>query len=249
MHYHSEQFRRSRFGYALLQSNLRVLEAELQFALLPDQEISGLALDVQGEMRRGVPVAKERGQEVFEDIVRKNVDPALLEATQGNNYRLRLYPVPADGTRRVAVRFLQRLTELNGAYALRVPLAFAKHLDNFRVEVLAASDDAPQIDAPTLGLIFKQNGRFYRGVVEKRDFSPEGWVTITLPAPATKSRVDAVQWQDRYFFAANAAVPIRREKRALPNLVTIVWDASGSGENHDHAREYELLDAYFFRHG
>ncbi|MDR1518549.1 MAG: hypothetical protein LBU23_00175, partial [Planctomycetota bacterium] len=60
--------------------NDRVLEGELQFPLLPGQEISGLALDVGGEMRDGVPVPKARGQEIFETVVRNQADPALLEA-------------------------------------------------------------------------------------------------------------------------------------------------------------------------
>ena len=42
--------------------NNRVLEGELQFPLLDNQSISGLALDIQGEMREGVPVAERLAQ-------------------------------------------------------------------------------------------------------------------------------------------------------------------------------------------
>ena len=49
--------------------NRRVLEGELQFPLLPRQEVTGFALDINGKLRDAVPVEKARGQEVFEEIV------------------------------------------------------------------------------------------------------------------------------------------------------------------------------------
>src|SRR3982751_4480258 len=55
--------------------NRRVLEGELQFPLLANQNVLGFALDVNGRMREAVPVDKARGQAVFEDITRGQVDP------------------------------------------------------------------------------------------------------------------------------------------------------------------------------
>jgi len=45
--------------------------------------VLGFALDVNGRMREAVPVDKARGQAVFEDITRGQVDPGLLQITQG----------------------------------------------------------------------------------------------------------------------------------------------------------------------
>lgn len=226
--------------------NHRVLEGELQFPLLPGQEISGIALDIQGEMRNGVPVPKARGQEIFEAIARRNVDPALLEATQGNAYKLRIYPIPAQGTRRVIVRVLQPLTESEGMFTLRLPLAFAKHLDVFSVEAVVAASEPPKVDSGSLGLVLEQVGLLYRGKVEKSDLSPEGWLVVSVPASASPEKnFNAVRWQDKVYFTAIASVEVQTRKRVLPKTVTLVWDASGSGSNRDHAREYALLDKYF----
>ena len=87
--------------------NGRVLEGELQFPLLEGQQVAGFALDVDGKLRDAVPVEKDKGRQVFEDIVRRGVDPGLLEATQGNNYKLRIYPLPANGTRSVRLRIVR----------------------------------------------------------------------------------------------------------------------------------------------
>jgi Ca-activated chloride channel homolog len=100
--------------------NHQVLEGELQFPLLDGQSIAGFAMDVNGKLRDAVPVEKAKGQAVFEDIIRRRVDPGLLEATAGNNFKLRIYPLPANGTRRVVLRVSESLAK----NLYRVPLAF-----------------------------------------------------------------------------------------------------------------------------
>ena len=81
--------------------NARILEGMLQFPLQPGQHVTAFALDIDGVMRDAVPVPKQQGRQVFESIERRNVDPALLEQTAGNHFRLRVYPLPARGTRQV----------------------------------------------------------------------------------------------------------------------------------------------------
>ena len=69
--------------------NRRALEGEVQFPLLPGQSMAGFARDINGVLRDAVPVDKARGQAVLEDVIRGNIDPDLLEAIQGNNFKLR----------------------------------------------------------------------------------------------------------------------------------------------------------------
>lgn len=227
--------------------NNRVLEGELQFPLLDNQSISGLALDIQGEMREGVPVNKARGQQVFEDVIRRKVDPALLQATQGNNYKLRLYPIPAQGVRRAQVRVLERLAVKGDAIAYTLPLEFASALDDFSLEVLVASPDgAPEASAGELGLVLQPAGTLYSGKVEKKNLSPKGTLAVSLPAPlADKGGVSAVRFGGKVYFSAAVPVETASARRTPPETVTILWDASASGQERDHGREFDLLDRYF----
>jgi len=94
--------------------NERVLEGELQFPLLDGQRVVGLAMDVDGRLREAVPVEKARGRQVFENVIRQRIDPALLEQTRGNNYKLRVYPIPANGAKRVVFRILETLPLRDG---------------------------------------------------------------------------------------------------------------------------------------
>eukprot|EP01034_Spumella_vulgaris_P023749 gene23749-30006_t len=82
------QAARSQIEVVFKNPNAQVLEGELVFPLAEGQSITGFALDIQGEMRPAVPIEKAKGQQIFEDVIRRRVDPALLEKTQGNNYKL-----------------------------------------------------------------------------------------------------------------------------------------------------------------
>ena len=77
----------------------RVLEGEFEFPLEDGESVAGYALDINGVMRQGVAVEKEKGRQVFEDVVRRNVDPGLVEMTAGNNFKTRVYPISANGVR------------------------------------------------------------------------------------------------------------------------------------------------------
>lgn len=240
-------FAESTLDMEFFNPNRRVLEGELEFPLGPGQEISGLALDIGGELRRGVPVAKARGQEMFDDIARRMVDPALLEATRGNAYKLRVYPLPAGGKRRVVVRVMQPLAAEKGELTYRLPLAFAENIDSVSIEAEIFSPKGEvKAEAGNLGLDLKRRGDVYRGRVERKGVSPEGWLHISLPAPkARAASVTAAGWDDKIYFSAEMRAPLPKMARKLPDLVTILWDASASGLERDLAAEFDLLDKYF----
>ena len=227
--------------------NKRILEGELEFPLTPGQEISGLALDINGELRRGSPVAKARGQEMFDEIARRKVDPALLEATGGNAYRLRIYPLPAGGQRRVVIRIMQPLVSENGLLHYRLPLAFADSLESFSIEVEIVSPNGQvRAEAGKLNLSLEQSGTVYRGRVEHKNITPGGWLDISLPAPDSLSiSATATRWRDRLYFSAAASITVPDKARDLPDMVTILWDASASGLERGQAKELALLDSYF----
>ena len=88
----------------------RLLEGELVFPLGEGQTVSRFAMDVNGVLREGVVVEKAKGRQVFESIVRRGVDPGLLEMVAGNSFKARIYPIPANGTKRVVIAYEQELS-------------------------------------------------------------------------------------------------------------------------------------------
>ncbi len=238
--------------------NQRILEGELQFPLLDGQQVSGFALDIDGKLREAVPVEKARGQQVFEDVIRQRIDPALLQVTAGNNYKLRVYPLPALGTRRVLIRYAETLpvagTGGTQTRRYRLPLDYARDLAGFSLRVLVRSPDNAPVLAGTLpqGLAFKARGVDYEAEVSRKDFAARGAngiLEVQVPVSA-RPEVHTQTHGDTTYFVAE--VPARLNQtllRNVPAVVGILWDASGSGAARDHSREFALLDTYFKRLG
>jgi Ca-activated chloride channel homolog len=228
--------------------NRRVLEGELQFPLLDGQTIAGFAMDVNGALRDAVPVEKARGQQVFEEIIRGNIDPGLLEVTQGNSFKLRVYPIPAQGVKQVVLRVQETLVDAGGRVAYRLPLGFAGRVGSFAVDVrVNGAAQAPQIIGGVFGnLNVHREGAAWRLDGAQRDFAGEGMLQIAVPA-SNGVVVSTQRFDGKDYFVADVPVPSRDQPRDVPNVVGLVWDASGSGATRDHGRELALLDAYFRR--
>jgi Ca-activated chloride channel family protein len=114
----------------------RVLEGELVLPLPQGASVSSLALEIDGELREASVVEKERARAIFEEIERQGADPALLEWVKGNNFRTRIYPIPAKGTKRVVIGYEQPLAD-TGANAARLvlPLAYGTKIRTFECKV------------------------------------------------------------------------------------------------------------------
>lgn len=236
----------TRIELTLFNPNPTLLSGELQFPLAEGQSVSGFALDVDGRLREAVPVEKAKGRQVFEDITRRRVDPGLLEATQGNFHKLRVYPLPAGGTRRVVLELRESVAPGNPP-VWRLPLRFGEAVGRLDVSVRAAQL-APRAIEASLGadrlevrpldsgsqIDFGRSN--YRGRAELR---------ITLPASPRQVLTSTESFDGSRYFVAEIPVPASTWARKAPGKVALIWDASGSGATRDHGRELALLDAYF----
>lgn len=224
--------------------NARVLEGQLAFPLRAGQQLSGFALDIDGQMRDAVPVPKERGRQVFEAVERRGVDPGLLEQTAGNQFRLRVYPLPAHGSRHVRLVYRESLPRTATGWQWRLPLAYAASARSLQV---ALSTQAAPIEhalaAPGMRLLPTADGGYavaWSGTPAQ--LPPE--LTLSLRASAAPRVATGVHEGQRYF---QALVPIAdlHGPRPLPQRIGLLWDASGSARQRDIPAELALLQRYF----
>jgi tetratricopeptide (TPR) repeat protein len=228
--------------------NARQLEGELQFPLREGQAIAGMAMQVGGAMREAVPVDKARGEAVFEDVTRANIDPALVSHTQGNNYKLRVYPIEARSEKVVVLRYVEALATHGARSRFVLPIAYPERLANFSASVRVAGAVARPI-ASARGLdvpAFEPVEGGYRWQMERRDLQARGALDVEWMA-SPQASVTTQQRDGRTYFAAQVPVAVRTAARTLPSVVSLVWDSSGSGAERDHGREFALLGAYFAR--
>lgn len=229
---------------AFYNPNGRPLEGTLQFPLLEGQQVTGFALDFDGHMRSAVSVGKTRGRQVFEAIERRGVDPALLEKTQGNNFRLRVFPIPARGVRIVELRYAEALPRQERARRYRLPLAYSGTLREFRLELDSDAPGQPQASGMLGALAFESRGGLFHAQVARKQFAPTGELEVLIPTP-DKPQVSVETRDDGSYFVAEVPVPLRSRVRQLPTRIGLLWDSSMSGAGRAHASELALLDRYF----
>ena len=234
------------FDLVFRNPNNRVLEGSFEFPLLEGQSVVGLSLDINGRQREAVPVEKNRGRIVFEEIVRRGVDPALLEQTAGNYYRVRLYPIPARGTRRVVISYQEDLALSGADPVYRLALDFRDALKKFRLSVNVQTGNASSAKARTtlpLDLPAWQDAKFLE--VERSQFTARGVFELELPRIERPQGLTERRGDKEYFYAEIPMATGKPVARPSPSMVGLLWDASGSGRDRDHEKEFALLDAWF----
>lgn len=226
--------------------NPRQLEATLEFPLDAGQSVVGFALDVRGEMVSAVPVPKDKGRQVFDDISRRRVDPALLERTAGNNFKLRIYPVPPNGERRVLLQLAETLQPTaSGRMQYRLPLNFGQPIAQFEGRFDLRGGSKPQAGGALAGVESFARGDETAMQLKRSDWQPREALTLSWAASGGDSVVVNEHGGAVYAYAEIAALEGARGAARLPRDLHLVWDASGSGAERDHAREFALLDALF----
>lgn len=226
----------------------RILEGKFTLPLPEGVTISGYALDINGSLREAVPVPKERAKEVFESIEKRNVDPGIIEKVAGNNFRTRIYPITARGTRFIRITYNQELKNSPTDYQYFLSFANAVNIPKFNLKVLVdESLTTPNItENPDGSFTFQKKGNQWVAEINKTNFTPNESLKITIPKVNESSNVLVQKASDnKSYFAASVAMNFPVKEKAKSQKIAIIWDNSFSGSKRDHKKELDFLNAYF----
>jgi len=230
----------------------RQFEGELYFPLPEGSTVSGYALDINSQMVDGVVVEKDRGRQIFEEVERQGIDPGLVEWTKGNNFKTRVFPIPAKGTRTVMVRYVAELASKGDAAEYRLPLAFKDKVKDasIRIEVLKPAKAPVLSECGLDGLQFVKWEGSYVAEKKLQNAVLDKDLVVELPE-AARQQVLVEKAPDGAFHFCISDLPLdpRAEKllkaSAPPRRLTILWDASGSRGTEARKRELGFLKNYF----
>ncbi len=247
----------------------RILEGEFEFPLGEGEAVTGYALDINGKLRQGVVVEKDKGRKVFETIVRNNVDPGLVEKTAGNNFKTRVYPLPANGSRHVQITYQSRLWQTGKKDGSALPdkkyvysALPAEKLDSFsfRITVLKPGNQGNTTLQDNAGI---QSFTFTNSTSGNTASFSQKNVTLTKPfefvipqnmlADGTTAGNGASSGKipvftqdigkDTYFYFYLPIDEAEKPKK-LPQKLTVWWDISSSGAKRNIDAELGLLREY-----
>ena len=225
-------------------------EADYLFPLPKNAAFEGLKLEINGELVAGETMGADEARRIYEDIVRRSRDPALVEWMGHGLLRTRIFPIAAGETRRVVVRF-HAVAEREGD-ALRVdyfrgghsgpPADVARDREDpegrlrFRLSYPRSSFGRPY--SPTHDVRVRDDGE--TGRVELAGGARE--MTLLLPLRrGTRAAIGVLSHAPgrEEGFALLTLSPPAIAPRSTPRDVTLVLDVSGSmsGKKIEQARE------------
>ena len=105
----------------------RAMEVAFVFPLPYDGAIDQMTLLIDGKEFPAKLLDAKEARRMYEEIVRKNRDPALLEWLGTGLFRTSVFPVPAGASRTVSLRYSQLCRKQEGLTDFLFPLSTAKY--------------------------------------------------------------------------------------------------------------------------
>ena len=228
-----------------------VAEGSYLYPLPGEAVFQNFSLWMGEQEMRGEIMNADQARGIYEAIVRRRKDPALLTLAGHGLIRAQVFPIQPGETRRVVLRYTQLLERAGDAY--RVRYAFGGRGTVFRTAAGDQPDRAPVVSytltAPAangLGTPYSPTHRIQtRREHGTLDLSIEGepigdleiFLPITRGLVGTSVVTHAPGGEDGYFMLL-LAPPARDDHGAVPRDLTLVVDVSGSmsGEKMDQAR-------------
>ncbi len=98
------------------------LEGVYRFAIPPTAALQRLAMYVDGKLTESAVVERMRARRIYEELVYRRVDPALLEWAGTGRLSLKVYPLKANEDKRLMLAYTESLPKLYDDYTVTVPL-------------------------------------------------------------------------------------------------------------------------------
>ena len=230
--------------------NPRRLEGTYLFPLPEGATIDRFSMWLDGKELKAELLDAAKARRVYEDIVRRAQDPALLEYSQNRLFKARIYPIEPHGEKRVRISYAEVISADNGTYAYRYPLNTEKFssrpLQDASVKVTIEAESpikavfspSHKIDVPREASKTITVGWEERNVTPNRDF-------LLYWRPTSKDvGISAITYRDdkdpegTFLLVVSASDAEEQRSKRIPKDVVFVLDTSGSmaGAKMDQAK-------------
>ena len=217
------------------------VEGIYEFTLPEGAIITDLVLWIGDKRIQGLIMEKEEARRVYDDIVRQRIDPALIEQVTPNQFRLSIFPFPAQGSRRVEFEYMQLLDARNGRIDYTFPLApetdQALQMELFVLRAHVRSQhvfEATTSGLPRITEVDRPDGHTANVFYGDEDLTPREDFTLSLQRtgdlllPTVLSFAPEEDEALGYYALWLPPLPELSEGDPLPRSLTFVIDISSS---------------------
>ncbi|MCA9248644.1 MAG: VWA domain-containing protein [Planctomycetales bacterium] len=158
-----DQVAKVQVSQSFVNTGSRQMEVCFVFPLPYDGAVDRLTLLVDGKEFPAKLMQADEARSLYESIVRKNKDPALLEWLGAGLFKTSVFPVPPGAERKVTLRYSQICRKNQGLTEFVFPLSTAKYtshpVESVRLRVAIESASAiKNIYSPTHAVGIKRPG-------------------------------------------------------------------------------------------
>jgi Ca-activated chloride channel family protein len=224
------------------------LEGEYIFPLPKGSRIDKFTMDIDGKPVEAELLDAEKARKIYEDIVRKMKDPALLEYSQRDVFRVRIFPIEPMGRKRIQLKYSELLMQdgqmLHYHYTLSTEKFSSKPLNSASVKVTVNSPlPITSIYSPSHTVDINRKGDKSATVGwEAKDTRPDTDFHLYIGRKADTLGMNLLTFKpeadkDGYFLLLASPV-LKTQPKAMPKDVIFVMDTSGSmmGDKLDQAK-------------
>jgi len=226
------------------------VEGTYLFPLPEEATISEFAMWVDGQRLEGQVLERDEARQIYEDIVRRRRDPALLEYVGRDAFQASIYPIPPGGERRIEIEYSQVLAMDNGLVEYVYPLNTEKFsprpLEEVTVNVTIQSDEPLKaIYSPSHDVDVVRRGD-HNAVVgyEEYDVRPDRDFVLYYTVSPEDVGVSLLSYKpdgsgDGFFLLLAAPKVAVETREVIAKDVILVLDISGSmrGEKIEQAKQ------------
>ena len=229
--------------------NSQVLEGELVFSLFDGQNIIDYALQIKNKYRHASIVPKAVAKEAYENTIRAQIDPSIVEKTIGNNFKTRLYPIPSKGYKKIKLTVQEVLDNVGNKFQYRIPLVTKHNLKKLKVSI-----DFPSLRSkPSTnfnGFSFDSASQGQSLKFEKADTQIKQPITISFDRGNQENTFVQKSSNENYIFSSlDFNNEVASSQRKSPKNIAIIWNNSHSNKNRDIDKEMQFLNQYFQKVG
>jgi Ca-activated chloride channel family protein len=222
--------------------NNMVMEAEYIFILPENAVATNFSMWMNGKKVKGELLDKNKARQIYQDIVRRMKDPALLEYLDRNMFKAHIYPIPARGEQKIELEYHQQLPVSGGIVEYRYPLRAEKFnkktVDSFSIEVrIQSKEGIKSVYCPTHNMdIDKKDDHRAVASFEKRNLNPNRDIQLFYSLDDEEFGLSLLTYkpdsdEDGYFMMLIAPKTKIDEDRIQEKDVVFVLDRSGSMED------------------
>src|SRR5688500_10004442 len=217
--------------------NARQLEGTFILPLPKGAHLEKFRMEVNGKMTEAELLSAEKAKGIYEEIVRKAKDPALLEYGGRDQLKVRIFPIEPNSTKKIEVSYTQVLKSDARLVGYTIPLNTAKYcstpVKNFSLKLeLESKTPLRTIYSPTHNVeVLRNTSKTATIGMEQKELSADKDFELFYSAEKSELAMNLLTYRkagEEGYFMLFATPGFEGSRKAIAKDVVFVLDTSGS---------------------